>query len=93
VKVTVLIKEKSKHYEGLRSCLGLLLEDFKVNMIIIGDEIQMDEAYKENLEILKEFEGCFFSNYTANVKKYGFQYTDIEEISEIIDKSEKVIPF
>lgn len=93
MKVSVLIKEKSKHYEGLRSCLGLLLEDFEVNMIIIGEEIEVDEAYKENLEILKEFEGHYFSNNSINVEKYGFRYVDYEMIAEIIKNSNIIIPF
>ena len=93
MKVTVLIKEKSKHYEGLRTCLGLLLEDFEVNMIIIGEEIEMNEAYKENLEILKEFEGHYFSNNTMNVEKFGFRYIEYEMIAEIIKNSNTIIPF
>ncbi|MEJ2640260.1 MAG: hypothetical protein P8010_11850 [Desulfosarcinaceae bacterium] len=93
MKVSVLIKEKSKHYEGLRTCLGLLLEDFMVNMIVIGDEIEVDEAYEDNLEILQEFEGKYFSDNKANVKKYGFQDIDCKMISELVYKSDKVIPF
>ena len=93
MKVTVLIKEKSKHYEGLRTCLGLLLEDFEVNMIIIGEEIEMNEAYKENLEILKEFEGHYFSNNTMNVETFGFRYIEYEMIAEIIKNSNTIIPF
>jgi hypothetical protein len=38
-KVAVLIKEKERQYEGLRSSLGLLMEFHIVSMIVLNHEI------------------------------------------------------
>ena len=42
---------------------------------------------------LDEMEGERFSNNKANVEKYGFNYASIEEIGEMLQKADLVIPF
>ena len=93
-KVAVLIKDVDQQYEGLRTSLGLLLEDAEVQMIVLNNEIgKMDEAYHENMEFLDEMEGERFSNNPANVDKYGFKYITIADIAARINESDIVIPF
>ena len=93
-KVAVLIKDVDQQYEGLRTSLGLLLEDAEVQMIVLNNEIgNMDEAYHENMEFLDEMEGERFSNNPANVDKYGFQYVTIEDVAARIKEADIVIPF
>jgi hypothetical protein len=93
-KVAVLIKDVEQQYEGLRTSLGLLLEDAEVQMIVINNEIgNMDEAYHDNMEFLDEMEGERFSNNPANVDKYGFKYVTIADIAARINESDIVIPF
>lgn len=93
-KVAVLIKDVDQQYEGLRTSLGLLLEDAEVQMIVLNNEIgNMDEAYHDNMEFLDEMEGERFSNNPANVDKYGFKYVTIADIAARINESDIVIPF
>jgi hypothetical protein len=92
-KISVIIKDKSYHYEGLRSSLGLLLEDADVYMFVIEDEIDVDEAYHDNLGFFEEMGGNYFSNNTENVKKYGFKYVDYDRIYKFMKDSDIVIPF
>ena len=93
-KVAVLIKDVEQQYEGLRTSLGLLLEDAEVQMIVLNNEIgNMDEAYHDNMEFLDEMEGERFSNNPANVDKYGFKYFTIADIAARINESDIVIPF
>ena len=93
-KEAVLIKDVDQQYEGLRTSLGLLLEDAEVQMIVLNNEIgKMDEAYHENMEFLDEMEGERFSNNPANVDKYGFKYITIADIAARINESDIVIPF
>ena len=93
-KVAVLIKDVDQQYEGLRTSLGLLLEDAEVQMIVLNNEIgNMDEAYHDNMEFLDEMEGERFSNNPVNVEKYGFKYVTIEDIAARINESDIVIPF
>lgn len=93
-KVAVLINDVEKQYEGLRSSLGMLLYNTEVQMFVINKEIaNMDEAYQDNMEFLDEMEGQRFSNNRANVEKYGFTYASVEEMGEILQQADLVIPF
>ena len=93
-KVAVVIKDPDQQYEGLRTSLGLLLEAAEVQMFVLHHEIaDMDEAYKDNMEFLDEMNGERFSNNSANVEKYGFQYMTLADVGRKINDADLVIPF
>ena len=93
-KVAVLVNDVEQQYEGLRSSLGMLLYETEVQMFVVNDEIaNMDEAYHDNMEFLDEMEGGRFSNNRANVEKYGFTYATIDEMGEMLQQADLVIPF
>ena len=91
--VAVLIKDKDRHYEGLRSSLGLLLEDHQVCMIVLDHEIDMTEEYFDNMQFIDEMGGSRFSNVAANVEKHGFQPITNGELGQQLKANEIVIPF
>ena len=93
-KIAVLIKDVDQQYEGLRTSLGLLLEAASVQMFVLNHEIaNMDEAYHDNMEFLDEMEGERFSNNSANVEKYGFQYVTMADVAEKLKEATVIIPF
>lgn len=92
-KVAVLIKDKDRQYEGLRSSLGLLLEHHIVSMFVLNHEIDMTEEYSDNMEFIDEMEGTRYSNVATNVDKYGFQLVSLEQVAQKIKENEVVIPF
>lgn len=93
-KVSILIKDTSMQYEGLRTSLGLLLEDMDVRMFVLDNEIaSMDEAYSDNLGFLEEMGGSYYSNNAINISKYGFRPIDSEAIWYKISTSDIIIPF
>ncbi len=92
-KVAVLIKEKERQYEGLRTSLGLLMEFHIVSMIVLNHEIELTEEYKDNMEFIDEMEGTRYSNVPANVDKYGFTAVSVDEIAEKIEACDLIIPF
>ena len=93
-KIAVLIKDVDQQYEGLRTSLGLLLEAAEVQMFVLNHEIaNMDEAYHDNMEFLDEMEGERFSNNSANVEKYGFQYVTMADVAEKLKEATIIIPF
>lgn len=93
-KVAVIIKDPDQQYEGLRTSLGLLLETVQIQMFVLHHEIaNMDEAYKDNMEFLDEMEGERFSNNSANVEKYGFQYITLADVGIKIHEADLIIPF
>ncbi len=92
-KVAVLIKEKERQYEGLRSSLGLLMEFHIVSMIVLNHEIELTEEYKDNMEFIDEMEGTRYSNVPANVDKYGFKPLDLVEIPNKLEENDVIIAF
>ncbi|UCH19829.1 MAG: hypothetical protein JSU83_14795 [Deltaproteobacteria bacterium] len=92
-KVAVLIKDKDRQYEGLRSSLGLLMEFHVVSMFVLNHEIELTEEYRDNMEFIDEMEGTRYSNVSANVKKYGFKPITLEEVAQKLIENEVVIPF
>ncbi len=92
-KVAVLIKEKERQYEGLRTSLGLLMEFHIVSMIVLNHEIELTEEYKDNMEFIDEMEGTRYSNVPANVDKYGFEPLSLEELPKKLKENEVIIPF
>jgi hypothetical protein len=92
-KVVVVIKDKERQYEGLRVSLGLLLEQHEVSMIVLEHEIDMTEAYRDNMNFIDEMSGSRFSNVAANLEEFGFQAVTYEMVGRLLRDSDIVIPF
>lgn len=92
--VVVLIRNQALQYEGLRTSLGLLLEDLKVQMFVLDHKIAVyDEAYSDNLGFFEEMGGAFYSNNSENVEKYNFLNADNNQITAMLKSSDLIIPF
>ncbi len=92
-KVAVLIRDKDRQYEGLRSSLGLLLEKHVISMFVLNHEVDMTEEYQDNMGFIDEMGGARYSNVPANVEKWGFKAVTLEELPARLKASELVIPF
>lgn len=92
-KVAVVIKDLSRQYEGLRTSLGLLLENHNVSMIVLNHEVQLTEAYEDNLQFIEEMGGERLSNVPANVEKHGFKPVSLKEVGRLLHDFELIIPF
>jgi len=92
-QVAVLIKDKDRQYEGLRSSLGLLLESHKVSMFVLNHEVAMTEEYQDNMGFIDEMGGARYSNDPGNVEKYGFQKVTLDDIAAKLAESQLVIAF
>ena len=92
-RVAVLIRDKDRQYEGLRSSLGLLLEKHIVSMFVLNHEVDMTEEYEDNMGFIDEMGGARYSNVPANVEKYGFTAVTMDEIPAKLKEAELVIPF
>jgi hypothetical protein len=92
-KVSVLIKDKDRQYEGLRSSLGLLLENHVVSMFVLDHEVEMTEEYSDNMGFIDEMGGARYSNVPANIEKHGFKAVKLEEIPARLEDQEIVVAF
>lgn len=91
--VAVVIKDKDRQYEGLRSSLGLLLEKHVVSMYVLDHEVEMTEEYSDNMGFIDEMGGGRYSNVPANVEKHGFKAVTLEDVAGKLAENEVVIPF
>jgi len=91
--VAVLARQPHRQYEALRTSLGCLLEDHAVTYLVLDYEVQLDEAFTDNLGFLDEMEGYRFSNHPVNVSEHGFAYKSLEEMGELLRDQDIIIPF
>jgi hypothetical protein len=92
-KVAVLARHPHRQYEALRSSLGCLLEDHAVTYLVLDYEVQLDEAFTDNLGFLDEMEGHRYSNHPVNVEQHGFAHKSLAEIGELLRDQDIIIPF
>jgi len=92
-KVAFLVKDKEEDWEGLRSTLGLAVENNAVSLFVLDHEVEMNEAYRENLEWVLDMEGELYSNVPANVEKYGYKAISYEELGQKLKEMDVIIPF
>ncbi len=92
-KVAFLVQTKDELWEGMRSSLGLVIENNYVTMVVLDQEVEMTDEYKENLEWFVDMEGEFYSNVPANVEKHGFQPITIGELGEKLKEMDIIVPF
>lgn len=92
-KVAVIIKDKERQYEGLRSSLGLLLDNHIVSMFVLNHEIDVSEEYIDNMQFIDEMGGYRFSNVDENVKKHDFVPVTFDEVVLKLRENEIIIPF
>ncbi len=93
-KVGVLIRDVEQQYEGLRICVGALLDSVAIQMYVLNHEIaKMDAAYFDNMAFIDEMGGERFSNHPANVEKYGFKPVTLKEVAENLKSTDLIIPF
>jgi hypothetical protein len=92
-RIAVLIRDKDKLYEGLRTSLGLSLVDHQVSMYVLGHEIPTDEAYRENMGFLLEMGGLLYTNVQASAQQHGFRYLSSAQLPQKLLEYEIIIPF
>ncbi|MGW8180328.1 MAG: hypothetical protein ACWGQW_16450 [bacterium] len=92
-KITVVVKNPERQYEGLRYSLGLMFECHEVCMVVLNHEVDSTEEYSENAEFIEELGGSRLSNVEANVASHGFGRVSLEELIKRMAASDLVVPF
>ncbi len=93
-KVCLMYRNKDYAVDGMRSALGLAVENMYAYGVVMDNEIEkLDEYAQESIEMLRDMEGDIYSTVPANVDKNGFEPITIEELGEKLRDMSIVIPY
>lgn len=93
-KVCFMYRHKDYAIDGIRSALGLAVENMYSYGIVMDTEIEsLDENTQESIEMLRDMEGEIYSTVPANVEKLGLEAISLEELGEKLREMTHVIPY
>lgn len=92
--VAVLVRDREKQSEALRTCVGLLDGMCEVQVFILDHEIDSSGAgIGDNLMILSQMDGERYTNRAENVDRYGFRMVTLDEIGGMLKEARQIIAF
>jgi len=93
-KVCFMYRNKDYAVDGMRSALGLAVENMYSYGVVMDSEIEkLDEHNIESIEMLRDMEGEIYSTVPANVDKNGFEAIDLEELGEKLRDMDIIVPY
>lgn len=93
-KVCLMYRHPEFAVDGIRSALGLAVENMYAYGVVMDTEIEkLDEHNIESIEMLRDMEGEVYSTVPANCEKNGFEAMTIEELGEKLREMTHVIPY
>ncbi len=93
-KVCFMYRHEDYVVDGIRSALGLAVENMYSYGVVIDKEIpELDELNKESIEMLRDMEGDIFTTVQADVEKNDFTAISVEELGEKLREMTHIIPY
>lgn len=93
-KVCLMYRNKDYAVDGIRSALGLAVENMYSYGVVMDYEIEkLDQHNLESVEMLREMEGEIYSTIPANVDNNSFEAIDIEELGEKLRDMDIIVPY
>lgn len=93
-KVCFMYRNKDYAVDGMRSALGLAVENMYSYGVVMDTEIdKLDEHNLESIEMLRDMEGEIYSTIPANVEKNSFEAIDLEELGEKLRDMDIIVPY
>jgi hypothetical protein len=93
-KVCFLYRHKDYAVDGIRSALGLAVENMYSYGVVLDSELEkLDEHNMESIEMLRDMEGEIFTTVPANNEKNGFEMMTLEEVGEKLREMDIVVPY
>ncbi len=89
-----MFRNKDYAVDGMRSALGLAVENMYAYGVVMDTEIEkLDDYAMESIEMLRDMEGEIYSTVPANVEKNGFEPITIEELGEKLRDMSIIVPY
>ncbi len=94
-KVCLMYRNKDSAVDGIRSALGLAVENMYAYGCVMND-VDMDKLGEHNIEsieMLRDMEGEIFSTKAANCELNQLEPMTIEELGEKLRDMTNIIPY
>ena len=93
-KACFIIRNKDYALDGMRSGLGLAVENMYSYGVVMDAEMEiLDEHNLESLEMFRDMEGEIYSTVPANVEKNELESIDLEELGEKLRDMDIIVPY
>lgn len=93
-KVCLMYRHKDYAVDGIRSALGLAVENMYAYGVVMDTEIaKLDELNQESIEMLRDMEGEVYTTVPANVDINGFEPMTLEELGEKLREMTVIVPY
>jgi len=93
-KVGFLLANKEYTLDGIRSALGLAVENMYAYAYVMNNELtDVSDYHKENIDWIRDMEGEVFTTVDANVENNGMVKISLEEIGKQLRDLEIIIPY
>ena len=93
-KVGFLLVNKEYTLDGIRSTLGLAVENMYSYAYVMNNELgDLSDYHKENIEWVRDMEGEVYTTEDANVEKHGLTKITLEEIGKQLRELDIIVPY
>lgn len=93
-KVCFMYTNKDYALDGMRSALGLSVENFFSYGVVLKTELdKFDDYNSENLDWIRDMEGEIYSTVPANCDKNGLAPLTVEELGQKLREMDVIIPY
>lgn len=93
-KVCLLYRHKDYAVDGIRSALGLAVENMYAFGVVLDTTLgAFDQNTVESIEMLRDMEGDIFSTVPANVENNDLTPITIEELGEKLREMTHIVPY
>ncbi|MBI4800121.1 MAG: hypothetical protein HY794_15615 [Desulfarculus sp.] len=98
-RVAILIREPGDAWEGLRSALGLMVENLVADCYFIGASVKLPAGktpgdFQDSLELLADLDGQCFTDNPADAESYRLlTHASLEQMAARLPGYGLVIPF
>ncbi len=93
-KVCFMYRHEDYALDGIRSALGLAVENMYAYGVVMDKELEaFDEYTQETIEMLRDMEGDIYSTIPANVEKSNLTDISLEELGEKLRDMSLIIPY